>query len=160
MSYGFALARMPSGWAGLTERARAGAMRDLLEQMALRDQENPFDPSHEDSKQRLAAAMMARHPSLELHRLEDPSRSLELDEDSLWIQISVFDDGAGASFSYVGEPGACARALRVLWDCLEILESEGGYSTFDPQIDKVLDLNTDFDLVSRFACGASSPEPV
>jgi hypothetical protein len=41
----------------------------------------------------------------------------------------------------------------VLWDCLEILRSQVSFSAFDPQVGKVLELSSDFDLVMNTACG-------
>ena len=160
MSYGFDLVRLAPA-ADLDEEASAKAerMRATLEAMADQDVPRSSDPSREQRMQELAAALMSRHPTLERH----PSsfgdadsgrpRVIELNERSCWIQIHLFDDGAGASFSFVGDAQACTRALRLLWDCLEILESEAGYSTYDPQIGKVLNLESDFETVLKYACG-------
>jgi hypothetical protein len=170
MSYGFDLIRLPAGL------DRYKAYHQKMEELKKTSGKKPdsadlgsIDPNKEQLKQRLASDLTARHPTLELYKRDYSGiakargiteaearrlfRTVELNEKKLWIQILIFDDGAGASFSFVGEAQACTRALRVLWDCLEILESEGGFSTYDTQIDKVLDLKSDFETVLKFACG-------
>jgi hypothetical protein len=170
LSYGFELVRLPAGAdpnqaykKQLAERERAAAGADIP-----RDP-GPIDPSKEQAKQRLAASLKARHPSFEVAQPDYPEiaksrsvdesearrlfRNVELNEPELWLQIELFDDAAGASFAFSGPPPECTNALRVLWDCFEILQSEGGFSVFDPQVDKVLDLQRDFDLVLKTACG-------
>jgi hypothetical protein len=170
MSYGFDLVRLPAGVDPymaykhkLEEQERTSeGILDLADT-------GPIDPRKEKLKRRLANALIAQHPTLELYKrnyLEIANtrgideteahrlfRTVELNEKNLSIQLLLFDDGAGASFSFVGEAQACTRALRVLWDCLQILESEGGYSTYDSQIDRVLDLKADFETVLKYACG-------
>jgi hypothetical protein len=174
VSYGFDLVTLPSGI------DRNEAFRKKLEEQARAFQGvnpgsgelGPVDPSKEQAKGRLAAALQARHPTLEVDTpdysaiAKDKSiseaearrrfRDVELNEHELSIQILLFDDAAGATFSFAGDPQACVNALRVLWDCLEILESDGGFSTYDPQIDKVLDLNSDFEAVLKCACGVDA----
>ena len=170
MSYGFFLVRLPAG----VDRDEAYRQK-LEEEDRVSDGKpdhvnpGPIDPRKEREKQRLAAALMARHPTLELYRRNYPTtaralgidelearrrfRHLELNEKQLSIQITLFDDAAGVSFSFDGDARGCARAARVLWDCLEILEFEGGFSTYDTQIDKILDLKSDFGIVLKQTCG-------
>jgi hypothetical protein len=168
MSYGFDLVRIPAG------SDRNAAYRRLLEKQSSEGLNSsadpgPMDPVQEEWKQRLAAELIKRHPALEVFKRDYAKiartrsiaesearrlfRNIELDEKKLSFQILLFDDAAGANFSFVGDPQRCADALHVLWDCLQVLESEGGLSTYDPQIGKVLDLNLDFDLVRNFVCG-------
>ncbi len=133
-------------------RLAPGVEPDLAYRETLKEEEpapdedpGPLDPSKEEAKQRLAAALMARHPSLERFHPEysyiaqtrsiDESearrlfRNVELNEPRLSIQIVLFDNAGGASFSFAGEARECTRALHVLWDCLEIVQSHGGFST-------------------------------
>ena len=170
MSYGFDLVRLPAGVDQyqaynqvLEEKKR------VLEQHEGVVDPGPMDPLKEEMKQRLAAALIARHPTIDLYKRDYSGiakargideaearrlfRTVELNEKEMSFQILLFDDGAGASFSFVGRSRECAHALRVMWDCLEVLESEGGFSTYDTQIDKVLDLKTDFEVVLKHVCG-------
>jgi len=175
MSYGFDLVRLPAGI------DRYEAYNQLLEEkntVSVRNPDGvdpgPIDPVKEQLKQRLAAALMTRHPTIDLYRRDYSQiakgrgvdeaearrlfRTVELNDKEMGFQILLFDDGAGASFSFVGPPRECTPALQVLWDCLEVLESEGGFSTYDTQIDKILDLKTDFDIVLKYACGVDRAE--
>ena len=170
MSYGFDLIRLPAGL------DRHKAYHQKMEELKRTSDKAPdsadldsIDPNKEQLKQRLASDLIARHPTLELYKRDYFGiakargiteaearrlfRTVELNEEKLWIQILIFDEGAGASFSFVGEAHACIHALRVLWDCLEILESVGGFSTYDTQLGKILDLKHDFEVVLQFACG-------
>ena len=167
MSYGVFLVRLPPG------KDRYKAFQDILEQRASAPNDlGSLDPATEETKRRLAEALMARDPDLELfqrnyaeiartrsideseaHRL---SRDLELNDHRHHIQVMIFDDAAGLSVSLSGSPQRCAETLRVFWTCLEVLESQGGFSTYDTQIDKVLDLKSDFAAVVEFACGVTA----
>jgi hypothetical protein len=172
MSYGLDLVRLPAGvdrYEAYKQVLEEEEKKISLERNRGVVDHGPIDPLKEQLKQRLAAALIARHPTIELYRRDYSGiakargvdeaearrlfRIVELNEKEMGFQILLFDDGAGASFSFVGQPQDCTRALRVLWDCLEILESEGGFSTYDTQIDKVLDLKTDFETVLKYACG-------
>jgi hypothetical protein len=131
--------------------------------------QGPIDPRKEQAKQQLARALVTRHPSLriaqpdfaELARRHDIDvsearrrfRDIELNEERGSFQITLFDDAAGVSFSFSGAFEECRNAARLLWDCLQILHSQGGFSAFDPQVGKLLNLDSDFDLVLKAACG-------
>lgn len=168
MSYGFDLVHLPAGvdryeaYNQVLKRKTSERNRGVVDP-------GPIDPVKEQLKQRLAAALMARHPTIDLYERDYPGiakargideaearrlfRTVELNEKEKGFQILLFDDGAGASFSFVGPPRECTRAFRALWDCLEVLESEGGFSTYDTQIDKVLELKSDFEIVLKQVCG-------
>lgn len=169
MSYGLDLVRLPPDVN--PETAYRKQSEEKARKLAQSHEINagPIDPKKEEAKRALADALVARHPSL---RLSQPNfaerarlhgialseakrrfRDLELNEEQYWIQIFLFDDTAGASFSFSGSPQECTKALRLLWDCLEILASQGGFSVYDSQVGRVLNLSTDFELVLKNACG-------
>ena len=171
MGYGFDLVHLPSGV------DRMEAYKKNLEEQEARalersrglDNLGPLDPSKEQVKQRLATALMAKHPSLELSKRDYAKiakarsideaearrrfRNLEVNEKRWNIQINLFDDTAGISLAFVGDGEESRNALRVVWDCLQVLESEGGFSTYDPQAGKVLNLESDFDTVFKYYAG-------
>ena len=129
----------------------------------------PVDPKKEEAKQQLARALVTRHPSLRVfkpdfaelarwHHVDVAEaqrrfRHIELNEERYSIQITLFDDGAGAALAFSGAFEECKTAVRLLWDCLDILRDQGGFSAFDTQVGKVLDLDSDFDAVLHTACG-------
>jgi hypothetical protein len=170
MSYGFDLVRLPSGM------DRDAAYRKVMAQQGSSasgeggKDHGPLNPDKEQAKQTLAAALMAKYPSLkkfernyailakeqsidesEARRLY---RDLELNDEKHSVQIILFDDAAGVSFSDA-PPGECRQTVQALWDCLTVLETQGGFSTFDPQQDRLLDLSTDFESVLKQVCGSS-----
>ena len=40
----------------------------------------------------------------------------------------------------------------MIWDRLEILEQQGGFTTFDPQMNRLPDLSADFETVAARTC--------
>lgn len=172
MSYGFDLLRLPAGV------DRNEAYKKLRQEQqddfgGVNDTDGPglIAASNENVMQGLAAELMARHPSLEMFKLNYSQiaktesitesearrrfRKVELNDRKRSIQISIFHDEAAAHFSFAGDSQQCTSALQLLWDCLRVLESNGGFSTYDLQIGKVLDLDSDFDEVRNCACGGS-----
>lgn len=171
MSYSFDLLRLPKDVDAdeAYKKQSEANERKLLEKITGNDDPGPVDPKKEEMKQRLASVLTARHPSLKLFHPDyaalassksvDVSeakrifRDVELNDEQHRIQIILFDDSAGAALSASESKQSCTAGLRLLWDCLALLEKEGGFSTYDPQVGKVLDLDSDFDVVEKSACG-------
>ncbi|SRR6266542_2256125 len=153
MSYTIDLVRLPPGVD--PEAAYKKQSKEKEEQLAKSRgvEPGPADPKKEQAKQQLARALVARHPGLRIAQPDFTARNIELNEERYSIQIVLFDDTAGASFSFSGAAEECKKAMRVLWDCLEILRAQGGFSAFDTQVGKVLDLDSDFEVVLNTACG-------
>ncbi len=170
MSYAFDLVHLPPG----VDREEAyehmqQQKANSFEHLSRSQRLGPIDPAKEEVKRRLAAALQQRHRSLKTFEFDYSRiaqsegisesearrlyRHLELNDPQLSIRILLFDDEAGTEFAFSGDAGGCANALRELWDCLEIMESAGGYSTHDPQLGKFLDLKSDFGLVLKSVCG-------
>lgn len=131
-------------------------------------------PAKEERKRRISAALIARNPRLEpfafgfdeIARLEKITveeakkkyRHIELNgplEESNGIQITLFDDEASVTVPYWHEGAAARRVFEEIWSYLEIIEREGGFFTYDPQIDRVLDLRRDFEASLGCYAGAS-----
>jgi hypothetical protein len=96
---------------------------------------------------------LARWHHVDISEARRRFRHIELNEEQYSIQITLFDDTAGAAFAFSGAFEECKKAVRLLWDCLELLRSQGGFSAFDTQVGKLLDLDSDFDVVLHTACG-------
>jgi hypothetical protein len=169
MSYTIDLVRLPANVdAEAAYRERAKEKEEELAKSPGADP-GPGDPQKEQAKQELAQSLVTRHPSLRMaqpdfealgrrHRIDVSEakrrfRNIELNDEQHSIQIVLFDDTAGASFSFSGAFEECKEAMNVLWGCLKILHSQGGFSAFDPQVGKVLNLDSDFDRVVKTACG-------
>lgn len=167
MSYGLDLLRLPPGEDPAEMYKRLSKEQEL--RVAAGGNSGPIDPRKEDEKKRLTTALIQRHPTLELahkdyqelarlHSIDVEQairrfRQLELNDKKYPLQILLSDDAAGASLSQADTTNDCRHTVRVLWDCLELLEKEGGFSTYDSQVGKLLDLRTDFPLVLENACG-------
>ena len=171
MSYDFDLVHLPSGVDRMEAYKKQLGEREAraLERLRGIDNVGSLDSSKEQTKQGLATALIAKHPSLELSKRDysrianarsiDETkarrrfRNPELNEKRWNIQITLFDDTAGISLAFVGDAEESRTALRVVWDCLQVLESEGGFSTYDLQVGKVLNLESDFDTVFKHYAG-------
>jgi hypothetical protein len=167
MSYSLDLVRLqPDGDPEEAYRKQSKATEEQLRRSG--GDQGPVDPTKEHAKQQLAQALVASHPSLRIaqpdfaaiaksHDIEISEarrrfRNIELNEERFSIQITLFDDAAGVSLSPSGALAECKQAVTLLWDCLQILRSRGGFSAFDPQVGKLLDLDSDFDLVLKTVC--------
>jgi hypothetical protein len=172
MSYGLNLVRLPAGidpgvaYAQYQEEQA----RYYDAGLSAADRLGPIDPAKEERKERMAAALIASDPDLKRFErnyariaasksISEPEarrrfRNVELNDDRHSIQIELFDDEAGVSFSFTEKGEDCAAAVRALWGCLQVLEAEGGYRTYDPQMGRVLDLHSDFDAIRSGFCSA------
>jgi hypothetical protein len=178
VSYGLNLVRLPAGidsGVAYTQYQEEQA-RNYEAGLNAADRLGPIDPAKEERKQRLAAALVASNPDLKkfernyarIAAEESISesearrrfRNVELNDHRHSLQIVLFDDEPGVSFSFTGKGEDCVDAVRTLWGCLQVLESEGGYRTYDPQIGRVLDLNSDFDSVRSSFCSALEKGPL
>ncbi|MBA2544033.1 MAG: hypothetical protein H0V17_30600 [Deltaproteobacteria bacterium] len=95
---------------------------------------------------RLAQCIRDRFPALKVSHSSE--NHVELSESRLSVQIYIFQRAAGISL----HPGGYSTAkyiesLQLAWGSLEILQREGGFATYDTQIDRFLDLATDFETV-------------
>ena len=58
-------------------------------------------------------------------------------EESNGIQITLFDDEASVTVPFWHHGAAARRVFEEIWTYLQIMEREGGFFTYDPQIDRV-----------------------
>jgi hypothetical protein len=112
-------------------------------------------------KELLASALMQKNPALqsfefnyaELARLKGVSieqarlqqRYIELNgpEDGNGIQVVIHDDTVGISVPYWHDERAAVSVWKEIWGYLQVLEGAEGFRTYDPQLDRVLDLGAD-----------------
>lgn len=159
MSYDFFLFRPKNG------DDPVALARRLLDEAD--DALNPGKPDDdkEERKQSLAAALVAVNPALEVYPFDHAAiarkegmtvkearrrwRHLELNgpEDGNGIQIALYDDTADLTVPYWHHGEDARRTVWEVWRYLEVLEREGGFVTYDPQLERVLDLGTDLDAV-------------
>jgi hypothetical protein len=128
------------------------------------------DPAIEAKKRKLAGMLVAHDPRLELakpdfdaiarlHKMRvdeayERFRNLELTDtsaQSTGIQITLWDDGAGLSIPYWHAGDAARSVLRQAWGLIEIVCRETNYEVFDPQLDRVIDVNAFDDVLATYA---------
>jgi len=123
------------------------------------------NPDVEARKSRLAEALIQRNPALspfqvqydEIARLEQITvaeamaryRYIELNgpEDGPGIQITLFDDQVSLTVPYWHRHPKAEAVFQEIWGYLEVMEQVGGYRIFDPQLERVLNLQQDFEPV-------------
>ena len=122
-------------------RARARAERDDGAFVAV-------DPVKEALKLRVAEALVARYPTLEVSRegydRGAPSRLRcfeinDLGGDSFGVQIQVFDDEATVTVPYWHTGDKAAACFAQVWDWMRLICEVTGYAVFDKQMDRVLE---------------------
>jgi len=131
-------------------------------------------PELEVRKQRVATALLQSNPELtpfnfdfeELAKNDEITvaeakskyRHIELNtpEGSGGIQITIYDTEVSVTVPYWHHGAAARHIFQEIWNYLQILEREGNYFTYDPQLERVLNLNTDFDSVLKIYEGVSN----
>lgn len=166
MSYDFQLFQVPDG-ASPMSAYKTHRNRQEAKAASRRRGENRWDlvdPSKEQMKRRLSTSLIASHPELRLSErdyvalartksiTEDEARrryrDLELSDIESGLQVLLFDDTAYITLPFDPESKSSAELrLRAAWTCLEVLAKEGSFSTYDSQLGKILNLNTDFRAV-------------
>ena len=161
MSYDLYLVRIPQGADPIAY------IQHVQEQEEAEGQVNPGDPipEKEAGKQAIARELIAVDSSLtifpfdyaEIARFTETSESearlryrhLELNgpENGPGIQITLYDDTASVTLPYWHGAEAARQAWRKLWSYLHVLEREGGFNTYDPQLEQILDLSAGVERV-------------
>jgi hypothetical protein len=147
-------------------RATPGATPEEIGALALAAAERGLpeddpDPALEARKHALVAALRAANPALEpfafghaeIARLERTSeaearrrhRHVELNgpDGGSGIQITLHDDWASLTLPHWPRGPAGDAAWDELWRYLRVLAEVGGFTVYDPQLERPLDLEAD-----------------
>ncbi len=132
------------------------------------------DPKTEAKKRKVAEALLAHDKRLELfkpdfdqvaklHKMRideayERFRDLELNNTQSGIQIQLYDDGAALSIPYWHKGDAARRVLDQAWAAIEIVCRETGYEVFDPQLDRIIDVNAFDDVLATYASATARME--
>ena len=118
-------------------------------------------PEKEARKPSLADALIRLNPQLEvfpfdfqeLARIDGISedeakikyRHLELNgaENGNGIQITLNDVSTEITVPYWHSGEEAQKVFKEIWSYLELIENEAGFVTYDPQLEKILNLSTD-----------------
>ena len=119
----------------------------------------------ESLKRRLADALLARLPGLQLYQFPYDQiaaferisveqarcryRHLELNspEGGCGIRILLRDDEASVTVPFWHENTRAASAFREVWACLETICKQTGYFAYDAQLGRIVELDTDAEPV-------------
>jgi hypothetical protein len=81
-------------------------------------------------------------------------RHIELnlpDQDRSGIQVTLYDDTGTVTVPYWHTGAAATDVMARIWSYLRVLESSGRLVTHDPQLGRIINLETDFDdVLSRY----------
>lgn len=137
-------------------------VREVLEREDEQIARGPREPKTEAKKRKVADLLLAHDARLvlfkpdfdaiaKLHKMRvdeayERIRHLELNDTTSGIQIRLFDDRASLTIPYWHEGDAARRVLEQAWGMIEIICRDTGYEVFDPQLDRVIDVNA-FDAV-------------
>ena len=149
---------------GLEGAAAIAVWQDEQEAAAGRDA-GSVDPEKEKRKRELAAALIDKNPKFASNDFNDeaemPAGEITLDagEDSNGIQVMLFDDCAAVSIPYWHSGAAARAAFEEIWSYLKILEEKGGFVTYDPQLDRLLNLSVDLEQALATYTGVSAKMP-
>jgi hypothetical protein len=147
MSYGFDLIHIPSGVDPLMFYKQKLPEREAEVLESLRSADDLLlDRPNKENEQHLVNALLAVLPSLKRGQFRN---NTELTERQKRIQIALFDESAGVSVSFVGGAEETRDVLQNVWNCLRVLQSEAGLSVYDAQVGKILNLDSDFEIVFK-----------
>ena len=161
MSYDLYLLRVPPGKDPLTE-ARVAVNQDG-------EEINPGlpDPKKEARKRALARALQLIDPELEVFefdyaqiattlKISEPEarrkyRHIELNgaDGENGIQIELYDDMASITIAYWHHGHKARQVWQGAWRYLQCLQSGGELSIYDPQLERMLDLDKDLEDVLK-----------
>ena len=105
----------------------------------------------------LAGALAATEGSA----MEEPAEYIELSdtEDDTGIQVSVFEEEISVTVPYWHSGEAAEAVFHKVWKYLEAIQRIAGCHTYDPQLGRLVNLNTDFnDVVSVYTSAMTQLE--
>jgi hypothetical protein len=121
-----------------TEAADASKRRlaDLLKESGIELKEFIFDHT-----------LIARELNMSEAEARMQWRHIELNNDTLGLQIQLYDDTATVALPFWHSGGAEETAWSQVWRCLRSLSREGQFVIYDPQLDRALDVDKDMRAV-------------
>ncbi len=153
-------------------RVTPGATSDEVEALALAAAEEDYPtsdppPETEARNQSLVAALRAVNPALEPFAFDYPEiarskqisepearrryRHTELNgpENGPGVQITLYDDWASVTLPYWHRGAAADAVWDEVWGYLQVLAERGGFTVYDPQLERPLDLSADRPAAQR-----------
>lgn len=88
-------------------------------------------------------ALIARELQISAAEARWRYRHVELNDEKDGVQITLHDEMCDLSISYWHDAQAAARVFGQVWTYLKILRETGGLQAYDPQLERILDLERD-----------------
>jgi hypothetical protein len=112
-----------------------------------------------------AAALTEADFSLEAAYVDEgtPEEMIELNgpEEGLGVQVLIFADAAYVHVPFWHTGADATQAWEQTWMMLRVLERETGWRTYDPQLDRMLDLDADHaDVEAEYARGVATAQAI
>ena len=127
-------------------------------------------PVKEARKQSIAAALINRNPALTVFQFRfaelAASYGISIDEAKIrfrhlelngpdvgnGIQITLLDDGARLTVPYWHKDDKARVVFSEIWVYLTVIRTTAGYEIHDPQLDRIIDLDSDLkDVVNCYS---------
>lgn len=126
--------------------------------------ESPPHPANEARKHHLADTLKRLYPYLMRFPFADEeiaiseriiieqagaeSRHIELTDcrDGKGVRITIFDDEVWLTVPYWYPGTTAAEVFREIWSYLGLIEQEVRYVSYDAQLERILDIDKDFDM--------------
>ncbi|HET6430370.1 MAG TPA: hypothetical protein VFJ30_18290 [Phycisphaerae bacterium] len=161
MSYDLWAFPVPSG------RDPLEAAMQLLEDQERELEARDPEPQIEAIKRTLADAICSGNPkmtpfALEYERIAEIEkitveeakrryRYIELDgpDDGNGIQVTLYDGYATVTVPYWHQGPKAESVFKEIWGYLRLLSEKGAYVCYDPQLERILRLDSDFDAVVK-----------
>jgi len=95
--------------------------------------------------------VMARFNGISLTEAQTRYRQIEMcgPNDGNGVQITIFDDEVMISVPQWHSGKEAAQVFREIWSYFDLLARESNFLIYDPQLDRLVDLNNDFARVLR-----------
>jgi hypothetical protein len=148
--------------------ARAGIdARDIVDAEVEEFARGARNPKIEAQKRKVASALIAFNAQLErvepdfdeiskLHKIpiaeaQERHRHVELMDEAAGVQVALFDDRASLTIPFWHKGDEARRVLMQAWSYIDIVCREFGFEVYDPQLDRVIDVNAFEDVLSEYA---------
>jgi hypothetical protein len=111
---------------------------------------NLFNSESRQRSQAIANALRFKNPQLDWRPIAIANReSIQVDggENGDGIQVSLRPNEAGVTVPYWHTAQRAYEVFRQIWDYLKIIQQMNAFVIYDPQLDRIIDLEIDFNSV-------------
>ena len=143
----------------------------LITAQSVHEKELTLDPNKDQVKRKVAEVLRAANRSLvefeidheiiastqkiPIEQARYDYRHIELNVEAKGIQITLFEDSAAVTVPYWHSDSLVAESvMREIWGYIRIISRETGFFIYDSQLEKIIDLSSDFQSVLEAYCAS------